>query len=152
LDTEKNTRTYAAAGGVVVAPGGKKVLVLLRPDRPGPSGQPEMRLPKGHIEPGESASQAAFREVREEAGLSGLMMVGDLGQQTVEFDWKDVHHVRRERYFLMTLPTVTDTSRSEEQFEPLWLSWEDALSKISYEAEREWIRRARSAWKRQKAL
>lgn len=31
-------------------------------------------LPKGHLEAGESAAEAAIREVREEAGLTGLVL------------------------------------------------------------------------------
>jgi 8-oxo-dGTP pyrophosphatase MutT (NUDIX family) len=79
LDDKEDTRRYNAAGGVVVAPGGKKILVLLRPGRRGPNGRPEMRLPKGHTEPGESDRQAAIREVREEAGLSEIHVLEDLG-------------------------------------------------------------------------
>ena len=53
---------YQAAGGVVVDD--DQVLVLLRPSRD------EIRLPKGHVERGESARQPAMREVREESGYA----------------------------------------------------------------------------------
>lgn len=127
-------------------PGGQRVLVLLRPRRQGPGGRPEIRLPKGHVEPGESHHQAALREVREEAGLSEIYILDDLGYQTVEFDWQDLHHIRREHYFLMEAPNIQDTASAEEQFEPVWMKWKEALSDLTFEAEREWVRRARSAW------
>ena len=105
-----------------------------------------MRLPKGHVEPGESHRQAALREVREEAGLVDMEIVADLGYQTVEFDWRDVHHVRREHYYLMIAQSPARRAQAEEQFEPLWLGWEEALDRVTFDAEREWVRRARSAW------
>jgi len=48
---------------------GDRVLVLVRASRAGPEGRPEVRLPKGHVEPGESREETARREVGEEAGL-----------------------------------------------------------------------------------
>ena len=54
-------------------------------------------LPKGHVEPGETAEQAAVREIAEETGISGEVL-GSLG--TIDF-WfiadgrrihKTVHH------------------------------------------------------------
>ncbi|MCL7454885.1 MAG: NUDIX domain-containing protein [Anaerolineae bacterium] len=131
-----------------MSPGGEKVLILLRPGRQGPSGRAEMRLPKGHIEPGESHLQAALREVEEEAGLAEIRALASLGHQTVEFDWQGAHHIRQEHYFLMRVLGEVRTGSAESQFEPLWLSWEEALTKVTFEAEREWIRRARSAWER----
>ncbi len=77
---------YPSAGGVVVD--GERVLVLLRPSRD------EIRLPKGHVERGESARQTALREVIEESGYAQLEVAADLGRQVVEFDYQDAHIVR----------------------------------------------------------
>jgi 8-oxo-dGTP pyrophosphatase MutT (NUDIX family) len=141
-------RRYTAAGGVVADASGRRVLLLLRPQRSGPDRNPEVRLPKGHVEPGESPEQAAIREVREEAGLPTLEIVASLGRQTVEFDWDGRHIIREELYFLMTLPADAEYHRPEDQFERLWLPWEYAARKLTFEAEREWVRRAQLVWNR----
>lgn len=146
LESKLPVREYASAGGVVVDATGARVLALLRPKRLGPDERPEVRLPKGHIEPGESRAQTAVREVGEEAGLSNLELLADLGHQIVEFDWKGHHYVRDESSFLMRLPPGTLPDPPEKQFRTLWLKWEEALARLTFEAEREWIRRAQVAW------
>ncbi len=55
------------AGGVVVRRDGRRVRVLLVRSSDGM----HWLFPKGHIEAGESARQAAAREVREETGVIG---------------------------------------------------------------------------------
>jgi ADP-ribose pyrophosphatase YjhB (NUDIX family) len=139
-------RTYDAAGGVVVEPDREQVLVLLRPVRQDPGARPEVRLPKGHVEPGEKYSQTAIREVEEETGLSNPKILADLGRQTVEFDWQGHHYVRQEFYFLMAAASATEPGPPEEQFERRWLTWDEALARLTFEAEREWVRRGRAAW------
>ena len=61
-------RAFTHAGGIVVREAddsdGREILVV-KPTKPGPAA---WVLPKGHIEAGESAEDAALREVREEAG------------------------------------------------------------------------------------
>ena len=138
--------TYKSAGGVVVAETGALVLVLARVKRLGPDERPEIRLPKGHIEPGEEGSEAALREVREESGLADLAIVDDLGHQLVRFVWKRTRYERDESYFLMVVDPGAEHNLPEEQFERLWLSWADALAQLTFEAEREWVRRAQIAW------
>jgi 8-oxo-dGTP pyrophosphatase MutT (NUDIX family) len=136
MKANDNVVYYLAAGGVVVRD--DRLLVLLRPSRD------EVRLPKGHVEPGEDVETAALREVREESGYDGLIVQTDLGEQIVEFDYKGKHVVRTERYFLMTLADPAALpSDSEKQFEPEWLTWEEALRALTFEAEREWARRAK---------
>ncbi len=127
---------YTAAGGVVVRDG--RVLVLRRP------GRGEVRLPKGHVEPGETAQEAAMRETREESGYADLAVRADLGTQVVEFDRDGQHIVRTERYFLMApVGQALRPIGGEPQFEPAWLPWDEALAALTFEAEREWVRRAR---------
>lgn len=128
---------YTAAGGIVVHNG--KVLLLNRPSRN------EIRLPKGHVEVGETLSDAALREVGEESGYVDLEILADLGQQMVEFDHQGRHVVRDEHYFLMRLTGEQKIERDphEYQFVPFWLSWDEAESQLTYPAEREWLRRAR---------
>jgi len=138
-EQENQVRHYVAAGGVVVREG--RVLVLRRP------GRDEVRLPKGHVEASESARDAALREVVEESGYADLEIVADLGHQVVEFDYRGRHVVRDERYFLMTVTTARQVTREtkELQFIPDWVGWEETLSALTFEAEREWVRRARAA-------
>ena len=63
-------RRYSSSGGVVIHD--DRVLLIKRKERP------EIRLPKGHIEPGESRAEAARREVAEETGYAHLGIQADL--------------------------------------------------------------------------
>ena len=128
---------YTAAGGVVVD--GNLVLVLHRPSRS------EVRLPKGQMKKGEASWDAALREVTEESGYADLAIVADLGHQVVEYDYQEAHIVRDEQYYLMRLDGPRRVARSEDdlQYIPGWLTWDEALEALTFEAEREWVRRAR---------
>ncbi|MBN1953616.1 MAG: HAD-IA family hydrolase [Anaerolineae bacterium] len=130
------TERYDAAGGVVVHDG--RILVLLRASRS------EVRLPKGHVDPGESAQQAALRETQEEGGYGHLAVTGDLGTQTVVFEHDGRRIVRAERYFRMALtaPPEAAFAGAEPQFQPVWLAPDEALARLTFAAEQEWVRRA----------
>ena len=129
---------YCAAGGVVTD--GERVLILHRPSRN------EIRLPKGHVNPGEDVGVAAFREVEEESGYAGLIICGDLGVQSLEFDCKERGHVVREEHYFLMQPPAGQSARPgphEEQYKPEWVDWDVAERILTYRTEREWIRRAR---------
>jgi 8-oxo-dGTP pyrophosphatase MutT (NUDIX family) len=105
----------------------------------------EVRLPKGHIEDGESPSVAALRETAEEAGYDDLEIVADLGEQVVEFDYKGHHYVRNERYFLMRLRSERQCERSPKdaaQFTVRWATMDSVLEELTYQAEEDAVRRA----------
>ena len=130
---------YKAAGGVVIDR--DLVLVLRRP------GRDEIRLPKGHREVGESARETAVREVVEESGYADIEVLSDLGHQQVEFSYQGNHVIRDEHYFAMRLRGSRRIARKEQelQFIPAWMGWDEALSELTFEPEREWLRRARQA-------
>jgi 8-oxo-dGTP pyrophosphatase MutT (NUDIX family) len=122
----------------VVVDENDRVLILRRPSRK------EVRLPKGHIEKGESHLEAALREVTEESGYSGLAVLADLGHQVVQFAYKGKRIVRDEYYYLCKLGNAHQIERRvhELQFIPDWIDWDRALAELTFAAEREWVRRA----------
>ncbi len=132
--------TYEAAGGVLTR--GEEVLVLIRPARD------EVRLPKGHVDEGETAEETALREMAEESGYDDVEIVADLGTQLVVFTYRNVDYRRIEHYFLMHPRSLRQHPRppaDEAQFIPIWLPWEEAEAALTFEAERSWVRRAKAA-------
>jgi 8-oxo-dGTP pyrophosphatase MutT (NUDIX family) len=93
-------------------------------------------LPKGHLEDGETAEQAAIREVEEETGITGEI-IGELG--TIDF-WfvaegrrihKTVHH-----YLLRA--TGGELSDSDiEVTEVAWVPMPEIGDKLAYSDERD---------------
>ncbi len=137
-----STTTYEAAGGVVVSQDGHEVLLLIRP------GRDEVRLPKGHIEAEETPESAALRDVREETGYGDLEFLADLGEQLVTFLLGDRTIRRVERYFLMRCLSPDQIQRpspDEQQFFVVWVELDEAVECLTFEAEKEWIRRASAA-------
>ena len=134
---------YRAAGGVVVRDG--KMLLLDRPARG------EVRLPKGHVEPGESVREAALREVREESGYADVDIMADLGTIVNHFvvPERDRDVVREEIFFLMRLQSderFVQDDHDASQFNTLWVPLDQALAHLTYESEKEFARRAIQAW------
>lgn len=141
MDADRPTRIYQAAGGIIVHEG--QALLLRRLSRN------EVRLPKGHVEPGEEVCEAALREVREETGYASLRIVHDLGAQLVEFDnpRDGYHYLRLEHYFIMALDDEEPFDRppQDAQFSPWWAPLTEAALLLTFESEREVARRA-LAW------
>ena len=143
---------YRAAGGVIIDDAGR-ALLLSRHVQRNDATVHEIRLPKGHIEAGESPEDAALREVCEESGYCHLQILADLGEAHVSFDFRNKHVERDDRYYLMRLTRPEQQSQqfhnehSEEAlFVPFWAdSPEEAEALLTYESEKQFIRRAR-AW------
>lgn len=129
--------SYVAAGGIVVD--GDRMLVLNRPERG------EVRLPKGHVEPGEDLAETARRETGEESGYADLTIITNLGSQVVAFDYAGDHITRTEHYFLMQLNSqrrVKQPVKDARQFKPAWLPFADAVAQLTFGSEQEFARRA----------
>ena len=62
----------------------------------------------------------------------------------MEFDYEGRHVIREEHYYLLAVPGGSETQSPEPQFQPRWLPWDEALQRLTFEAEKEWLRRARA--------
>lgn len=104
-------------------------------------------LPKGQIEKGEQPLDAALREVMEETGLSGDP-VADLGH--IEYWYRDsksqVLHHKWVQYYLLRYVSGDVAEHGWEVDEARWFPIDEALDTVSYENEREVLRRAREQW------
>jgi bis(5'-nucleosidyl)-tetraphosphatase len=88
----EGVKARVSAGGVVVRKEQDRILVAAVAEE----GLNEHVMPKGHVEEGESLEDAARREIEEEAGLSQLTLLGELGtRERLSFDrkeWKTTHY------------------------------------------------------------
>lgn len=137
---------YEAAGGVVIGGDGRVLLIERTVD-----GQHEVRLPKGHIDPGEMPEAAARREVCEETGYCDLDLLADLGWQTTSFLFEQRRVEREERYYVMRLASdrwqpPKFSSKREALFRNLWAGGlDEAETLLTFESEKAVARRARLA-------
>lgn len=123
---------YVAAGGVIIH--NDQMLLLDRPKRG------EVRLPKGHVDPGETHRETALRETIEETGYFELAIVADLGERLVEFEYEDQHYRRTEHFYLMRKLGDGQEPRSPKdakQFRPMWVPLAEAVELLTYLAEQE---------------
>lgn len=148
------TKHYRAAGGVVLDSRGKVLLIERDVMRNGASTH-EIRLPKGHVDEGETDEQAAMRETCEESGYCALEVIADLGECRTEYDHNGKHYVRDEHYFLMHLvspewqaPDV-DPNSEEALFSVKWArDLSDAEALLTYASEKDFTARARKVAQR----
>ena len=134
------TQSEHSAGGVVTRGSGSGLEVALASRRTR-SGELAWGLPKGMIEPDETAEQAAVREVREETGLEAAILepLGDIDYWYV-WDGQRIH--KTVTFFLMTA-TGGDVSLHDHEMEEVrWFPLPEAEQMATFRKERPLLRRA----------
>jgi 8-oxo-dGTP pyrophosphatase MutT (NUDIX family) len=134
-------REFSAGGVVVRSIRGRLHLAAIRPQ-----GKPGIwALPKGNIDPGESAADAAVREVREETGVEGRL-VEKLGDIRYVYTWKGERIFKVVSFFLLRAGRgrigAIDEAMRIEVAAARWLPLDEAPLLLSYGGEREMAAKA----------
>jgi 8-oxo-dGTP pyrophosphatase MutT (NUDIX family) len=138
-----DTVNERSAGGLVVR--GEEVLLIAL------AGGQRWQLPKGHVEPGESAEEAAVREVREETGVRGRSL-GPLPAIEYWFVQAGQRVHKQVDYYLLEYE-----SGSETDFDPsevssaAWFPWDEAIARLTFDNERRVAVAALDVWRRRRA-
>ena len=135
-------REFSAGGVLVRRLRGRWMVAAIRPQR---HGSAVWALPKGHIDPGESAEVTAVREVAEETGARGHSL-GKLGDIRYVFTWEGERIFKVVSFFLVRyeggrLGDVPEAFRHEVA-EVRWLPLDEAPRLLTYGGEREMARKA----------
>lgn len=146
-----------SAGGVVVRRvDGAWEMAVIEPQKE-PSGskgnakkspKTVLALPKGLVDQGEKADEAAIREVCEETGITAapIVKLADIKYVYVR-SWGDQQKVFKIvsfyllRYVSGEIGQITPEMRIEVK-QALWIPLEDAHRKLAYRGERDVVRRA----------
>ena len=132
-------REFSAGGLVVRRMRGRDYLAVVRVKK-----GTVIALPKGHIEAGETAAEAAEREVREEAGIQGEL-VEKLGDVKYWYARRGERVFKVVSFFLFRYRSgsVRDYQR-EEVDGAEWVPLEDAPRLLAYRGEKDMARAALS--------
>lgn len=114
----KTVKEYSS-GGIIFreAENGIKEVLLIRVRKKG------FELPKGHIESGESESQAALRECREEVGIVSNLEAGDkIGEISYAFESGGKMIEKHVSYFSIICTDEFNYSKPKATREIKWIS------------------------------
>ena len=107
------------------------------------AGRRVLGLPKGHPEAGETPEQAASREVREETGVTAELLE-PLGEVNYVYERRGRRVAKRVAFFLFEYRSGSLADHDHEIEDARWIPLQQALDELSYEGEREMVRRVLS--------
>jgi periplasmic divalent cation tolerance protein len=140
--TEENIRTVkeASAGGVIYRKNSDNLEIALIHVRN------RWGLPKGHIEEGERADEAALREVREETGLEGKLLrkLGDIrySYRDKSKEGEPIRIYKRVFFFLMRYVRGDVRDHDHEVDDVRWFPIAQAVNHLKFATERKMVHRA----------
>jgi len=88
---------------------------------------------KGKIEQNETSHETALRETKEETGISNIKFVNGF-EESVEYDFRfKKENIHKKVIFFLAKTNEKNIKLSHEHSDYLWLEYNDALKKTTFE-------------------
>ena len=87
---------------------------------------------KGKIEKGESEKETVVRECEEETGISDLLFVSGFKEETHYFYTRETKTISKSVVFFLAKTSTSEVVISHEHIGFKWLSYEEALKKLTF--------------------
>ena len=127
---------HYSAGGVVIGPGNKVVVVNQNGD--------SWSLPKGHLEENEDPEDAATREIFEESGIQDVKIIDKLGEyeRTTTGSGGQGEQTDNIKHITMFLCITNQTELAPidpNNPEAIWVSIQDVADKLTHPKDKEFF-------------
>jgi 8-oxo-dGTP pyrophosphatase MutT (NUDIX family) len=132
-------REFSAGGVCVRRMRGRDYVAAVRV-----KGGTVLALPKGHVDPGETAAEAAEREVREEAGVRGEL-VEKLGDVKYWYSRDGDRVMKVVTFFLFRYRSGRVADHDHEVDSAEWVPLDDAPRLLAYRGEKQMAEAALSS-------
>ncbi|MEK6718982.1 MAG: bis(5'-nucleosyl)-tetraphosphatase [candidate division NC10 bacterium] len=101
-------------------------------------------FPKGHIEPGEDPQATAARELQEETGIRDARIVPGFKESMRYFYRKAGEGMLKVVIFFLAETPTGEVTLSHEHSGYVWLSYEDALKRLTFKNARDLLAKAQA--------
>ena len=88
---------------------------------------------KGGMEDGENPRQTSIREAKEETGITDIEFIDGYEEKIEYFFRANNHDIHKKVIFFLAKTNSTDVILSHEHLNFIWLDYENALKKLTYD-------------------
>ena len=98
---------------------------------------------KGKMEKGETPHQTAIRETNEETGISDVEFIDGFEEEIEYYFYADNQEIHKKVIFFLGKTKTIDVILSHEHLDYIWLEFNNALNKTTYENARDLLMKSK---------
>ena len=98
---------------------------------------------KGKMEAGETPHKTALRETKEETGISDVKFLEGFKEEIEYFFYADKQEIHKKVIFFLGETKTLDIILSHEHLDFVWLDYDNALKKITYDNAKKLLRKSK---------
>ena len=99
---------------------------------------------KGHVEPGETDREAAYRELQEETGIKDIVWIEGY-KELIDYTYnRGPNLMHKDVIFFLARTTQKKVTISDEHRGFEWLPYKEALEKLTFKSAKDLLRKAES--------